>query len=45
MSKQIEKGEIALFKYNKLRFSFANLKAGDQQILTSDPMVTNQFTF
>ena len=37
MSKQIEKGEIALFKYNKLRFSFANLKAGDQQILTSDP--------
>lgn len=37
MSKQLEKGEIALFKYNKLRFSFANLKAGDQQILTSDP--------
>ncbi|WP_168405605.1 YaaC family protein [Acinetobacter indicus] len=37
MSKPLEKGEIALFKYNKLRFSFANLKAGDQQILTSDP--------
>lgn len=36
MSK-LEQGEIALFKYNKLRFSFANLKAGDQQILTSDP--------
>ncbi|MDH1801389.1 hypothetical protein HXZ77_02805 [Acinetobacter johnsonii] len=36
MSK-LEKGEIALFKYNKLRFSFANLNAGDQQILTSDP--------
>lgn len=37
MSKSLEKGEIALFRYNKLRFSFANLKAGDQQILTSDP--------
>lgn len=37
MSKSLEKGEIALFKYNKLRFSFANLKAGDQQVLTSDP--------
>jgi len=37
MSKQLEKGEIALFKYNKLRFSFAKLSAGDQQILTSDP--------
>lgn len=37
MSKLLEKGEIALFKYNKLRFSFANLTAGDQQILTSDP--------
>ncbi len=36
MSK-LEQGEIALFKYNKLRFSFANLTAGDQQILTSDP--------
>jgi len=36
MSK-LEQGEVALFKYNKLRFSFANLKAGDQQILTSDP--------
>lgn len=36
MSKSLEKGEIALFRYNKLRFSFANLKAGDQQILTSD---------
>ena len=34
---RLEQGEIALFKYNKLRFSFSNLKAGDQQVLTSDP--------
>lgn len=32
----LEKGEIALFKYNKLRYSFVELGAGEQQILTSD---------
>ena len=34
---ELETGEIALLKYNKLRFSFSKLKAGDAQILTSDP--------
>lgn len=37
MPKQIEKGKKALFKYNKIKYSFVELKAGEQQILTSDP--------
>lgn len=37
MAKQIEQGEPALYKYNKIRFSFVELEAGEQQILTSDP--------
>lgn len=37
MPRQIEQGELALYKYNKLRFSFVDLAAGEQQILTSDP--------
>lgn len=37
MSRQIEKGELALFKYNKIRYSFVELNAGEQQVLTSDP--------
>ncbi|AWL10821.1 uncharacterized protein HMF8227_00315 [Saliniradius amylolyticus] len=37
MAKQIEEGELALYKYNKIRYSFVSLDAGDQQILTSDP--------
>ena len=37
MPRQVEKGELALFKYNKVRFSFVELDAGEQQILTSDP--------
>lgn len=37
MARQIEEGELALYKYNKLRFSFVEISAGEQQILTSDP--------
>lgn len=37
MARQIEQGESALFKYNKVRFSFVALNAGEQQILTNDP--------
>jgi hypothetical protein len=37
MARQLEEGKLALYKYNKLRFSFVGLSAGDQQILTSDP--------
>ncbi|MGD9851569.1 MAG: YaaC family protein [Nitrospirales bacterium] len=37
MPRTIEKGELALYKYNKLRFSFVDLDAGEQQVLTSDP--------
>ena len=33
----VEKCELALYQYNKLRFSFVDLDAGEQQILTSDP--------
>lgn len=36
MSK-IEKGELALHKYNPLRFSFVELGAGEHHILTNDP--------
>lgn len=37
MSRTVEECELALYQYNKLRFSFVDLKAGEQQILTSDP--------
>lgn len=37
MSRAIEQSELALYQYNKLRFSFVDLNAGEQQILTSDP--------
>jgi len=37
VTRPIEQCEIALYKYNKLRFSFVDLNAGEQQILTSDP--------
>ena len=37
MPRPIEQGELALYNYNKLRFSFVDLGAGEQQILTSDP--------
>lgn len=37
MPRQIERGELALYKYNKVRYSFVGLDAGEQQILTSDP--------
>lgn len=37
MSRAIEKGEIALYKYNRLRYSFVDLAAGEQQVLSSDP--------
>lgn len=37
MPRKIEKGELALFQYNKVRFSFVELDAGEQQVLTSDP--------
>ena len=33
MSRQIEKGELALYKYNKIRYSFVELDAGEQQII------------
>lgn len=37
MPRPIEQCELALYKYNKLRYSFVDLDAGEQQILTSDP--------
>jgi hypothetical protein len=37
MVRQMERGDLALYKYNKLRFSFVDLSAGEHQILTSDP--------
>lgn len=37
MARKLEKGESALFKYNKIRYSFIELEAGEQQVLTSDP--------
>lgn len=37
MPRQIEKGELALYKYNKVRYSFVEVNAGEQQVLTSDP--------
>lgn len=37
MSRPVEKGELALYKYNKLRYSFVELGAGEQHVLSSDP--------
>ncbi len=37
MARGIEKGEPALHKYNRLRYSFVALDAGEQHVLTSDP--------
>ncbi|WP_291382961.1 MULTISPECIES: YaaC family protein [Achromobacter] len=37
MPRPPEKCDLALYQYNKLRFSFVDLDAGEQQILTSDP--------
>lgn len=37
MPRQIEKGESALYQYNTIRYSFVELNAGEQQILTNDP--------
>jgi len=37
MPRITEKNEVALYKYNKLRFSFLNISAESQQILTNDP--------
>jgi hypothetical protein len=33
----IEQGEPALYKYNRLRFSFVELSAGEQHVLSRDP--------
>lgn len=37
MPTQLQKGEPALYKYNKIRYSFVPIQAGEQQVLTSDP--------
>jgi hypothetical protein len=37
MPRLIEQGEPALYKYNRLRFSFVELSAGQQNVLSSDP--------
>ena len=37
MARALDKGELALYKYNKLRFSFVDVSAGSQQMLTNDP--------
>jgi YaaC-like Protein len=37
MPRPIEQFELALYNFNRLRFSFVDLDAGEQQILTSDP--------
>ncbi|MCA9419889.1 MAG: hypothetical protein KC592_02655 [Nitrospira sp.] len=37
MARQNKKGQPALYKYNKVRFSFVALDPGEQQILTNDP--------
>jgi hypothetical protein len=37
MPRAIERGEPALYKYNQLRYSFVELGAGEQHVLTSDP--------
>jgi hypothetical protein len=37
MARHIEKGEAALYNYNRLRYSFVELAAGEQHVLSSDP--------
>lgn len=37
MARQPEKCEIALHNYNRIRYSYVDLDAGEQHILTSDP--------
>lgn len=37
MARPIEKGEAALYNYNRLRYSFVELAAGEQHVLSSDP--------
>jgi len=37
MPRALEPGVPALFKYNQLRYSFVDIGAGDQLVLTSDP--------
>lgn len=37
MARTQEQGEIALYKYNRLRFSFVDLNAVSPQMLTNDP--------
>lgn len=37
MPRIVEKGEPALHNYNRLRYSFVALDAGEQHVLTSDP--------
>jgi YaaC-like Protein len=37
MPRTVEEGVPALHKHNRLRYSFVELKAGDQHVLTSDP--------
>lgn len=37
MPRLVEQGEPALYKYNRLRFSFVELSAGEQHVLSSDP--------
>lgn len=37
MPRPIEQGEPALYKYNRLRYSFVELSAGEQNVLSSDP--------
>jgi hypothetical protein len=37
MAKEITPAEPALFKYNKIKYSFVDVEAGQQHVLTSDP--------
>ena len=44
MPKTLEKGEPAKLNYNELRYAHINSKAGEYQILTSDPWAFAQRT-
>lgn len=37
MAGKLEKGELALHDYNQLKYSYVDIGAGEQHILTSDP--------
>jgi hypothetical protein len=37
MPRTVEKCEIALYNYNRLRYSFISVAAGEQHVLSSDP--------